>query len=79
MVYVARAGDDYRAAGPGIPDDGAGPGPPADAWLYYTGRWPDRGADFGPFFEELMAEMEAMASGSDRCRWPLDDPWPHSH
>jgi len=24
--------------------------------------------------------MEAMAGGfPDRCRWPLDEPWPHMH
>ena len=59
------------------------PGGPADAWLYYTGRWPPgagaEGSTFPAFFDELLAEMESMVGGADRCRWPLDEPWPHGH
>ena len=32
------------------------------------------------FFDDLFAEMEPSGSGGeDRCRWSLDDPWPHWH
>jgi hypothetical protein len=31
------------------------------------------------FFDDLLAELESMADHVDRCRWPLNDPWPHSH
>ena len=29
--------------------------------------------------EELLAEMESMCGGADRCRWPLDQPYPIQH
>ncbi|BBZ14468.1 hypothetical protein BST20_00110 [Mycobacterium branderi] len=31
------------------------------------------------FFDDLLAELETMAARTDRCRWPLDEPWPHTH
>jgi hypothetical protein len=27
----------------------------------------------------LLAEMESMCGGADRCRWPLDQPYPPGH
>jgi len=82
LIYIERRGDDYRWArtGPGeavaTPDAGGFP----DAWMYYSGRWPFDDPDKLPaFFEDLMAELESMTGGADRCRWSPDDPWPHSH
>lgn len=78
VIYVARRGDDYQASAPGLPigvDTGGAP----EAWMYYSGNWPGSSDRFSEFFEELLAEMESMAGGSDRCRWPLDEPWPHGH
>ena len=88
VVFVERRGDDYRWSrlepgaaagfGPGDPAGQAGSGP--EAWLYYSGPWPfDRPADLPRFLEDLLAEMESMCGGADRCRWPLDQPYPHGH
>lgn len=51
------------------------PGP--DAWIVYSGTWPETRT--GPFLEDLLAEMESMCGGADRCRWPLDEPYPRGH
>jgi hypothetical protein len=29
-------------------------------------------------FKDLLEEMESTAGGSDRCRWPLDEPYGES-
>jgi hypothetical protein len=29
--------------------------------------------------EDLLAEMESMCGGADRCRWPLDQPYAPGH
>src|SRR5439155_18962297 len=48
MVYVARAGDEYRWCGADqMPAD---PGQ-VDAWIYYSGKWPTTAEDFPAFFE----------------------------
>jgi hypothetical protein len=76
MVYVERRGDAYRwgAGAPAADDD------PPDAWIFYTGDWPVAGGDrWRAFFTDLLAEMDSMIGGPDRCRWPLDDPWFHRH
>jgi len=80
VVHIARYGDDYRfrAAAALDAEEDAQAGP--DAWIYFTGRWPERPEAFPAFFDDLMQEMEAMAGGSpDRCRWDLDDPYFHQH
>jgi hypothetical protein len=82
-VFVERQGEDYRwrllppDQVPGlVPDDRPGP----DAWIVYSGRWPaDRPQDLPRFVEDLLAEMESMCGGADRCRWPLDQPYPPGH
>ena len=84
-VIVERRGDDYSWArlDPGAAPDlsweqrmGCGP----DAWIFYTGPWPaGRLADLPAFLEDLLAEMESMCGGADRCRWPLDQPYPVRH
>lgn len=54
------------------------PGP--DAWIVYSGPWPSgQPEDLAPFLEDLLAEMESMCGGADRCRWPLDEPYPRGH
>jgi hypothetical protein len=85
VVFVERRGDDYRwsrlepGAAAGFAweqPDGSGP----DAWIYYSGPWPfDRPGDLPQFLEDLLAEMESMCGGADRCRWPLDQPYPLGH
>ena len=83
LVYIERRGDRYawrRTNADTLvtrPDDGASP---PDAWVYYHGPWPTRDSDaVSAFFDDLFAEMEAAAGGNDRCRWSVDDPWPHKH
>jgi hypothetical protein len=76
LVYIERRDDSYAVvAGP---DDGT---PLPDAWIYYSGPWPTQDPDtVSAFFDDLFAEMEPSGSGGeDRCRWSLDDPWPHWH
>jgi hypothetical protein len=74
VVYVERRGERYRWGTGPQDDDAAGP---AEAWIYYTGDWPvDDDERWPAFFEDLLAEMDSMTGGADRCRWPLDDPWP---
>lgn len=75
LVYLERRGDDYRWARSLVdpPDD------LADAWMYFTGEWPVGDDErWAAFFDDLMAELDSMVNrGPDRCRWSLDDPWPH--
>ena len=84
VLYLERLAEDYRwrfagaeaamTAGP----QAAGSAP--DAWLFYSGPWPTGSpAEMVPFVDELLAEMESMCGGSDRCRWPLDQPYPVRH
>jgi len=84
VVLVQRSGADYRwrrlppGEVPVLAADGT-PGP--DAWIFYSGPWPaaDRLQELPPFLEDLLAEMESMCGGADRCRWPLDQPYPPGH
>jgi hypothetical protein len=77
VLYLERLGEDYRwrlvAA-----DVMAEPGEPApDGWTFYSGPWPvDRQAEMPAFAAELLAELDSMCGGADRCRWPLDQPYP---
>jgi hypothetical protein len=73
LVYLERRGDEYmwkrgQASSTELPD----------AWMYYTGEWPiDDDERWGAFFDDLLAELDSMVTGVDRCRWSPDDPWPH--
>jgi hypothetical protein len=84
-VLLERRGDDYRwtRLEPGVAPDlswGQRPESSPDAWIFYTGPWPaGRPADLPAFLEDLLAEMESMCGGADRCRWPLDQPYPVRH
>jgi hypothetical protein len=72
VVFLGRWGDDYRW-GTGIQLPLPGP----DAWIFYSGPWPSGPPDdLSRFLEDLLAEMESMCGGADRCRWPLDQPYP---
>jgi len=80
IVYVERRGPDYAwtLVPPGAqpPESSTG----ADVWMYFSGAWPQ--ADpvrLQAFCDDMLAEMESMAGGDDRCRWPLDEPYPHAH
>lgn len=80
IVYVARHGTDYSwhrvSPGEGQPASSAA----ADVWMYFSGAWPqDDPVRLTAFCEDMLAEMESMAGGEDRCRWPLDQPWPLAH
>ena len=84
LVSIERRGETY-----GFARTRAGDRPSAaeweggflpDAWISYSGEWPFEDAGrWEAFFEDLLAEMEAMSGGADRCRWPADEPWPHGH
>jgi hypothetical protein len=86
IVYIERRGEDYAwkrtGLGTDMPMPGFRNGSRPDVWIYYAGQWP-----FGSespdrcrvFFSDLLDEMESMAGGIDRCRWPFDEPWPHRH
>ncbi len=80
VLYLARRGAAYTveriAPGTGIGSRADDP----EVWIYYGGGWPtgdDEGA--AATLADLLAELESMAGGDDRCRWPLDQPWPHGH
>jgi hypothetical protein len=85
VLHLERLAEDYRwrFVGPdaaamtaGLP--AAGPAP--DAWMFYSGPWPaGPPSEVVPFVEDLLAEMESMCGGADRCRWPLDQPYPVRH
>ena len=55
-------------------------GPSADVWMSFSAAWPLDDPDrLRAFFDDVIAELESMAGGADRCRWPIDEPWPHFH
>jgi hypothetical protein len=48
--------------------------------MFYSGPWPaGTPAEMSRFAGDLLAEMESMCGGADRCRWPLDQPYPMRH
>jgi hypothetical protein len=85
VVYLERRGDEYDWRI--LPTDGAPKPvrmdrPEPDAWMSFSAPWPvepERLRPFCLFFWDLLAELESMAAGADRCRWPVDEPWPHLH
>ena len=83
VVYVERRGEEYSCRVSGPEEDlllGGVAGEFPDVWIYWSGEWPSDDADRQQaVFKDLLEEMESMAGGSDRCRWSLDDPWPHLH
>lgn len=86
VVYVERRGEDYAwSRAPldaNMPSEGTGGEPKPDVWIYYSGQWPAENGEpdrWRAFLDDLLDEMESMAGGMDRCRWPLDEPWPRQH
>ncbi|BCO37054.1 hypothetical protein BMW24_012025 [Mycobacterium heckeshornense] len=84
VVYLERRAGDYHCRI--VPAGGEGVGvrvsgePEPDAWMALSVAWPfDDPKRLRAFFDDLLAELESMASRTDRCRWPLDEPWPHFH
>ena len=79
-VYLERRGDSYQWRVVGV-DGVVAPSSDDDpeVWMSLTATWPDNPDRMREFFDDLLAELESMADGPDRCRWSLDDPWPHSH
>ncbi|MCW2633514.1 MAG: hypothetical protein JWR88_2476 [Pseudonocardia sp.] len=78
MVYLERRGEDYTWRRSDGTMDLADSLP--DAWMYYSGQWPTADAEKQEaFFKDMLAELESMTGGVDRCRWEADDPWPHWH
>lgn len=80
LVYLERCGDSYdwrMVTDAETPS--AAPGP--DVWISISAAWPlDEPAQLRAFFHDLLAELESMVDTADRCRWPVDDPWPdHGH
>ena len=79
-VYLERRGESYQwrlvPAGDVITE---APSDHPDVWMCFCAHWPDDASRTRAFFDDLLAELESMADRTDRCRWPLDDPWPHSH
>jgi len=82
-VYLERRGESYRwrivPVDAAVPEmSSTAPGDP-DVWMCLSAAWPKDPTRARAFFDDLLAELESMADRGDRCRWPLDDPWPHSH
>lgn len=82
VVYVERRGDQYswRSIAPVAASDFAvGADAHPDVWIYSSGPRPTGDPEqVASFVDDLLAEMESMMGG-DRCRWPLDEPWPDRH
>ncbi len=83
LIYVERRGGEYawsRVGVDGAPEDT--PSAIGDVWMFYEVQWRlDDPDSLRPFFDDLLEEMESMITGKDvdRCRWPVDDLWPHRH
>ena len=79
LVYLQRCGDSYtwQLVGSGdTPPSGTTP----EVWMSFSADWPlDEPSRLQAFFDDLLAELASMADTADRCRWPLDKPWPHHH
>ena len=80
LVYLERRGDSYNwrmVTDVETPSGAAAP----DVWMSFSAAWPlDEPARLRAFFDDMLAELESMADNADRCRWPVDDPWPdHAH
>ena len=81
-VYIERRGNAYAWHIVPVGDLSPTPSTAAapDVWMSLSTNWPvDDPARRRAFFDDLLAELESMADRADRCRWPVNEPWPHSH
>ena len=80
LVYLERRGDSYNWRILTAVETRVAAAAP-DVWMSISAAWPlDEPARLHAFFDDLLAELESMADTADRCRWPIDDPWPdHAH
>ena len=83
-VYIERRGDAYAwhivPVGDPMADLPPSSAAAPDVWMSLATNWPvDDPARMQAFFEDLLAELESMADTADRCRWPVNEPWPHLH
>ncbi|MDQ3886345.1 MAG: hypothetical protein M3308_04875 [Actinomycetota bacterium] len=80
LIYIERRGESYAWRRTNADSTVSSPDDEAslpDAWIYYSGPWPTQDSEaVSAFFDDLFAEMDG---GQDRCRWSVDDPWPHWH
>ena len=83
VVYLERRGDEYGWWI--VPPEGAiteprnADQPAPDAWMSFSATWPADPERLRTFFDDLLAELDSMTARADRCRWPVDEPWPHFH
>jgi hypothetical protein len=79
FVYLERRGDAYdwrMLTSAEMPSAAT----TADVWMSFSAAWPlDEPTQLRAFFDDLLAELESMADAADRCRWPIDEPWPQRH
>ena len=78
-LYLERRGQDYDFRI--VPVGGLLPvGDSPDVWMSFSATLPvNDPAGMREFFDDLLAELESMVDQADRCRWSLDQPWPHMH
>jgi len=81
-VYLERRGAEYdwHLVPAGTDAAWAATDESPDVWMSFSAAWPvEDPARLRIFFDDVIAELESMAGGVDRCRWPIDRPWPHFH
>lgn len=84
VVYLERRADEYNwrivPTGSGITEILPSGKPEPDVWMSFSVAWPvDDPKRLQTFLDDLLAELESMSAHADRCRWPVDEPWPHFH
>ena len=68
-VYLERRGDSYSWRI--VPLDAVvteTPSDDPDVWMCFSATWPEDPTRMRAFFDDLLAELESMASRADRCR-----------
>src|SRR6201986_720219 len=80
LVYLERRGDGYDWRLSTVLETRSATAAP-DVWMCISAAWPlDEPERLRPFFADLLAELESMGDTPDRCRCPIDEPWPdHAH